>query len=199
MKIAALFLGLLMMLGIADARSQTPPSDSPPDLQIVKYSWSKDRIDWERESPVPAAESYRATTYRIRNERRTGTPLEERSKQANREQEKEPTKPPRYAFTYKLQVNYVGKKTIKEIDWDYVFTDETTGEELGRRQFTSVEKVSPGKRKELVVRASAAPTNRVSVYSLGKDEKAGVVETIVITRLLYDDGTALVLSESNGP
>ncbi len=198
MKIAAILLGIMISIGGSQVLSQEP-LNSPPDLQIVKQSWSKDRINWEGDPLVTPVESYRATTYRIRNERRTGTPLEERSKQVNREEQKESTKPPRYAFTYKLMVNNVGTKTIKEIDWDYIFTDETTGEELGRRQFTSVEKIGPGKRKELVVRASAAPTSRVSVYSLDKNEKGGLVETILITRLLYDDDTAVVLQEIEGP
>lgn len=187
MRFAAVSGALLATIGIAQALAQNPPVNSPPELQIIRHSWSKDRIDWERD--VTPAESYRETTYRIRNERRTGTPLEERDKLTNREAQKEPTKPPRYAFTYKLQVNNGGIKTIKEIDWDYIFTDAISGEELGRRQFTSVEKVKPGKKKELVVRASAAPSSRISIYSLGKDERAGMAEAVVITRLLYDDGT----------
>ena len=197
MKVIVFCVGFLIALGGIDVFAQAITLSSPPDLQIVKYSWSKDRIDWERD--LTPAESYRETTYRIRNERRTGTPLEERDKISNREAQKEQTKPPRYAFTYKLQVNNTGTKTIKEIDWDYIFTDETTGEELGRREFTSVEKIGPGKRKELIVKASAAPASRVSVYSLGKNEKAGMVEKVRITRLLYDDNTSVVLQDTKGP
>lgn len=197
MKVIVFCVGFLIALGGIDVFAQAITLSSPPDLQIVKYSWSKDRIDWERD--LTPAESYRETTYRIRNERRTGTPLEERDKISNREAQKEQTKPPRYAFTYKLKVNNTGTKTIKEIDWDYIFTDETTGEELGRREFTSVEKIGPGKRKELIVKASAAPASRVSVYSLGKNEEAGMVETVRITRLLYDDNTSVVLQDTKGP
>lgn len=29
-------------------RAQTPTTSQPPDLQIVKYNWSKDRIDWDK-------------------------------------------------------------------------------------------------------------------------------------------------------
>ncbi len=199
MKIASVCLGLLIAFAGSDVLAQALPLNTPPNLQIMKHSWSKDRINWEGNPLVTPVESYRETTYRIRNERQIRTPLEERTRQANREGQKQPTEPPRYAFSYKLQVSNVGNKAIKEIDWDYVFTDETTGEEFGRRQFTSVEKVNPGKRKELVVRASAAPTSRVSVYSLGKDERAGLVETIIITRLLYDDDTTWVPPELKRP
>lgn len=81
-------------------------------------------------------------------------------------------------------------RTIKEMDWDYVFTDATTGEELGRREFTSVEKIGGGKRKELSVLLAAPPTQRISVYALGKNERNGLAERVSIVRILYDDGTS---------
>ena len=190
MKLAAFALVLTLAAGAAECFSQDSPVNSPPEFQIVKYSWSKDRIDWEGDPLRTPVESYREMTSRVRTERRQGTALEERLNRATKEELKEPSKPPRYAFGYKLQVNNAGTKTIREIDWDYIFLDEVSGEELGRRQFTSVEKVSPGKRKELVVRASAAPSNRISVYSLGKDEHKGMIEKVLILRLLYDDGTS---------
>jgi hypothetical protein len=196
MRLAVFSIAFMAWLGGFDTFAQTSPSDSPPDLQIVKYSWTKDKIGWERD--VTYTESYREMTTRIRNERRTGSALEERTKQAQREEQK-PAKPPRYAFSYKLQVNNIGSKGITEIDWDYIVTDQTTGEELGRRQFTSVEKVGPGKRKEMIVRVSGSPSNRVSVYSLGKDEHAGLTEKVLITRLLYEDGTTWAIPEIKGP
>jgi hypothetical protein len=195
MRFAVFSIAFIAWLGF-DTSAQTLPSDSPPDLQIVKYSWAKERIGWERD--VTYAENYREMTTRIRNERRTVSALEERTKQAQREEQK-PAKPPRYAFSYKLQVNNGGSKTIQEIDWDYVVIDQTTGEELGRRQFTSVEKVGPGKRKEMIVRVSGSPSNRVSVYSLGKDEHAGLTEKVLITRLLYEDGTTWAIPEIKRP
>ena len=101
-----------------------------------------------------------------------------------------PPKPPRYAFRYKLSIQNAGPKAIKEVDWDYVFTDAATGEELGRREFTSAEEIGPGKRKELSVLVSSPPTQRVSVYTLGKGERDGLVEQVTVVRILYDDDTA---------
>ena len=93
-------------------------------------------------------------------------------------------------FNYKLSVRNTGPKAIKEIDWDYVFTDAATGEELGRREFTSVEKLGPGKRKELSVFVSSAPTQRISVYTLGKKERDGLVEQAIVVRISLRRGTA---------
>ena len=51
--------------------AQTPTMPQTPDLQIVKYSWSKDRIDWEK-SPY----GRRTEISEIRSRR--GSILEER-------------------------------------------------------------------------------------------------------------------------
>ena len=67
----------------------------------------------------------------------------------------------------------VSTKAITEIDWDYVFFDSATGDELGRRQFTSVQNIGPGKQKDLVFPLTTPPTRRISVYSLDKKERSG--------------------------
>ena len=99
------------------------------------------------------------------------------------------TAPPRYAFLYKIALRNNGTKTIKEFDWDYVFFDSATGQELGRRQFTGVEKIGPGKRKELSFLISSPPTHQISVHSLDKKERESLREEVVLVRVLYDDGT----------
>ena len=161
----------------------------PPGIQIIKYSWSKERIAWDNNPFSVPVETFNETRERVRDERRPKSALEERSIRAAKEEEKRPTQPPRYVFHYKILVHNVGAKAIKEIDWDYILTDAVTNEELGRHEFTSVETVGPGKRKELVVRISSPPTRSISVYSLGKGERTGLVEKVAVRRILYDDAT----------
>jgi hypothetical protein len=157
-------------------------------VQIIKYSWYKERIDWEK-NPFGTTEGFfEDVRNRASRERSSGSVFIEKNR---REQQKErSTNPPRYAFSYKLSIYNAGSKAIKEIDWDFVFTDTTTGAELGRRQFTSVEKVGPGKRKELSILVSTPPTKTISVYALGKNERDGLREQVVISRILYADGTS---------
>lgn len=164
-------------------------AQDPPEIQIVKYSWAKERIAWQSNPLIATNENADEVRDRVRNERRPTSPLEERAQKAAKEEQKKPTEPPRYIFNYKLVVQNDSAKTIKEIDWDYLFTDDSTGELLGRREFTSVEKIGAGKKKELSVRVSAAPTQTISVYKLGENEGAGLKQTVVILRILYDDGT----------
>lgn len=182
-----IFLSWLFVFSIA--RAQTPAaSQAAPDVQIIKLSWNKERIDWQL-NPVGSSERGNDVRTRVLTERRRGSPLQVRDDQEQSAENAKPPAPPRYLFTYKLTIHNRGQKAIKEIDWDYIFTDATTGEELGRREFTSVEKVAPGKRKELNVSVSAPPTKKISVYNLGKNEREGLVERVVILRIVFDDNT----------
>ena len=175
----------------AVARGQTPAAPVPsPDLQIVRYNWIKERLNWEKDPFRATVEDVLDIRGRVSTERRTGSALEQRQARDVKAAKTQPTVPPRYVFNYKLSVLNAGPKAIREIHWDYIFRDAATGEELGRRQFTSVEKIGPGKRKDLSVLLSAPPTQRISVNTLGKKEHDGLVEQVIVVRILYDDGTA---------
>jgi hypothetical protein len=103
--------------------------------------------------------------------------------------ENENAPPPRYYFYYRASVKNTSTKAIAELDWDYVFTDAGTGDELDRRQFTSVQNIGPGKQKELTFTIPTPPTRRISVYSLDKKERNGIGEQVVIIRIKYADGS----------
>lgn len=173
----------LVLCAATTAAAQTPaPAEQPAVIQIVKYTWSKERIDWEKN---PFGRPTQISDMRSRR----GSILEERNAREAEKNREKPAEPPRYVFNYKVTVINNAGKAISEIDWDYVFTDSASGEELGRREFTSVEKVGAGKRKELMVVISSPPTRRVSAYTLGKNERDGLAESVEIRRILYDDGT----------
>jgi hypothetical protein len=184
---AAVMLFLFMVAGVGSHARVA--ADDPPDLQVLKYSWAKERIDWERD-PFGGGDASNEARFRVlRDRNRNGSVLRQRQEREVLDESKKPPPPPRYVFSYKVAVQNTGAKTIKEIDWDYVFTDAATGELLGRREFTSVEKIAAGKRKELAILASLPPTRKISVYNLGNDEHAGVTEKAVVVRILYEDGT----------
>ncbi len=62
---------------------------------------------------------------------------------------RQPSGPARYYFIYRASLSNSSTKPIAEIDWDYVFVDSGTGQELSRHQFTSTKTIAPGKSKEL--------------------------------------------------
>jgi hypothetical protein len=130
---------------------------------------------------------------RARNERRVAQGGGERAKrdakadEANLAKQREKN-PPRYYFIYKTKIKNTHTATITQIDWDYVFYERDTENEVGRQQFTSDEHVGPGKEKELTVTITSPPTRTVSVTSLNLEEHDRFSERIVLIRVKYADG-----------
>ena len=173
---------------------------NPPDLVVVKSGWSKERLGWERDPFSGPVENFDEMRVRARNEKRIddakrgGSPEVDRIRRESKAdsailEQRRRKSPPRYGFMYKVTVRNAGTKIIKSLDWDHVFFDPDTKVETGRHQFTSDEKIAPGKQKEFTVFASLPPSQTISVYDLNKQERATVGETIVIVRVLYADGT----------
>jgi len=162
-------------------------------VEVVKASWSKVRIGWERDPFGGPLENFDEMRSRARNERRVAQGGGERAKreakadEANLAKQREKN-PPRYYFIYKTKIKNNHSAAIVQIDWDYVFYERDTDNELGRQQFTSDEQVGPGKTKELTVTIGSPPTRTVSVTSLNLEEHDRFSEKIVLIRVKYADG-----------
>lgn len=162
-------------------------------VEVVKASWSKIRIGWERDPFGGPVENFDEMRSRARNERRVAQGGGERAKRdaraddANLAKQRE-QKPSHYYFIYKTKIKNSDKAAITQLDWDYVFFERDTENELGRQQFTSDEQIEPGKTKELVVTITAPPTRTVSVTSLNLEERKQFSEKIVLVRVQYADG-----------
>lgn len=199
MRTLLLCCAVLTLSGLARAQVPAAGEANQSGVAVEKHSWSKERIGWERDPFGGPVEGFEETRRRRADERRlararvAGNPGEadkiEREIRAEQVIKARPTAPPRYAFLYKLSVHNTGQKAVKELDWDYVFYDAATGQELGRRQFTGVEKIGPGKHKQLSFFAASPPVQRISVHALDRKEREGLRGEAVIVRVLYDDGT----------
>ena len=181
-------LVLFVLLGAAFVSAQEPSG-----VEIVKSSWSKIRIGWERDPFGGPLENFDEMRSRARNERRVATGGGERAKreakadEANLAAQRE-KKPPQYYFIYKTKIKNNHTSAITQIDWDYVFFERGTENEIGRQEFTSDEHVAPGKTKELVVTITSPPTRTVSVTSLNLEERDRLSEKIILVRVKYADG-----------
>jgi len=176
-------------------------SSDAPQLSVLKYSWSKERVGWERDPFSGPVENFDEMRVRSRNEKRiddakkggNSAEISKLERDAKSDQALisaiHKNTPARYGFVYKTSIRNDGTKTVKSIDWDYVFYDLATQEELGRRQFSSFEKIQPGKTKELKFFIPGPPTRTVSVSSLNKTERVNLGEAIVVVRVEYDDGS----------
>lgn len=202
MKPLALVLLLFGAAAWAGANAQSPANtQDQPYLQIVKFSWSKERLGWERDPFGGPVENFDEMRVRSRNEKRIDDAKrggnssdadrikrEAKADSAILEQQRRQS-PPRYGFMYKLSVRNTGAKAIKSFDWDHVFFDPASEVEIGRQQFTGDEKIGPGKQKEFNVFIPAPPSRTVSVDKLIKGERDSIGERIVIMRIRYADGS----------
>jgi uncharacterized protein affecting Mg2+/Co2+ transport len=198
MKLGGALLFLLSLSAISPG--QTPPSNStdPADVAIVKFSWNKERINWEGDPFGGPVENFDDMRVRTRNDRRVevnkGSAEESRIRReakadaANIAIAKQPPRP-RYVFVYELSVKNASAKSIKAIDWDYVFFDTANQAETGRLQISSEEKIAPGKSKGLKVYTSRPPNATVSAHSLNDKERQNMGEQVFIMRIVYSDGS----------
>jgi len=196
MRVLVVLLSFLFIAQVTNA--QTPAS---ADVQLIKFSWSKERLNWERNPFGGPNENFHEMQFRARAEKRVSDAKRTNSPEASKLEKEakadaaivqaanQSSKPPRYYFFYRASVKNVSTKAITEIDWDYVFFDSVTGDELDRRQFTSVHNIGPGKQKELVFQLPSPPTRRISVHALDKKERSGMDERVVIVRVRYADGS----------
>ena len=96
----------------------------------------------------------------------------------------------RYVFVYKVTVKNSSDKAIKSIDWDYIFFERGTENEIGRQEFTSDEKIGPGKTKELSVTITKPPTKTISLTALNNNERGSLDSRVILVRIEYADGTS---------
>jgi hypothetical protein len=193
MRVLLVLLLLLLPGGAVNAQ------DLP--IELVKYSWTKERLNWEGNPFGGPNENFHQMQFRTRSEKRVSDAKRSNSPEVGKLEkeakadaaivanENQNSAPPRYYFMYRASMKNLSTKQIKEIDWDYVFLDAGTGEELGRRQFTSVQNIGPGKQKDLTFTLPTPPTRRVSVYALDKKERLGLTEKVIIVRVTYADGS----------
>jgi len=182
------------------AQGVTTPSDAS-GVEVVRFSWTKERIGWEKDPFGGPIENFDEVRARTRNEKRIEDAKrgnsaeidkikrEARADAANIAAKHKDTRS-RYVFVYKTTVRNLSDKPIKAIDWDYIFLDRGTETEIGRQQFTSEEKISPGKAKELSVVISKPPTKTISLTALNNNERDTLTERVVVVRINYSDGTS---------
>lgn len=193
-------LALLLTIAATVANAQTVSTNSP-GAEVTRFSWSKERIGWERDPFGGPIENFDEVRARTRNEKRiedakrgNSAEIDKIKREAKADaaniaaKHKDP--PSRYVFVYKATVKNSSNKVIKSIDWDYIFLDRGTETETGRQQFTSEEKIAPGKTRELVVTITKPPTHTVSLTALNEKERESLDGHVIIVRIDYADGTS---------
>jgi len=200
MKYFSLAVLLALAATASNAQSVSTSSD-PPGADVTRFSWSKERIGWERDPFGGPIENFDEVRARTRNEKRIEDAKrgnssevdkikrEAKADAANIAAKHKDTRA-RYVFIYKATVKNSGDKAIKSIDWDYIFLDRGSETEIGRQQFTSEEKIGPGKTKDLIVTITKPPTQTISLTALNNNERGSLDGRVILVRIDYADGTS---------
>src|SRR6185503_2244201 len=200
-KFPVVLLSMLVVVSLPSVlNAQDRAVVDAPDVQVLKHSWSKERVGWERDPFAGPIENFDEMRVRTRNEKRIMDAKRGSSGESSKAERDALTDqalisaihkapPARYGFSYKVSFQNSGAKEITAIDWDYVFYDLTNETELGRREFGSEQKIAPGKTKEVKFFIASPPVRRISVQALDKNERAGLGERIELVRVEYADGT----------
>jgi len=173
-------LALLLSLGLLT------PQQSLPDVQVVKFGWDKQIVGWERDPFQRPIESHQDMQRQSNPQRREGP---RRTVDADATIKSHQKAPAHAAFRYKLTLKNAGTRTIKSVDWDYLFYDAPGGQVIGVHQFTSEEEIRPGKRKQLIVMTEQPPAQIVSAGKAADKELRSATGQVIIRRIEYEDGS----------
>ncbi len=198
MKARALLLSLLICAGSAAAGLPRQGAASA-GVEVLKFSWTRERIR-QRPSMAPLASPdelvrqsrSEAQLSAARNAANRGAAGRAETQIKNHEDataKARQTAPPEDGYRYTVKLRNDGGKTVKSIDWDYLFIDSATGREVARHQFTSDDTVKPGKTKEVSVLYLTPPVKTVSAKALGKKDTMPFQERVELVRILYSDGS----------
>lgn len=190
---------LLALIMICVATPAVLAQDSGSGIVVLKFSWDKERI-----RPRPSLTSLASQDELIQQSQRqqqlaAAKNVGDRGKVAKLETQisnhqkatakASQTELPRDGYKYKVTLKNEGMKTVKSIDWDYLFLDPITQHELARHQFTSDETIKPGKDKEVSVLYLTPPVKLVTARMLNKKDLP-FTEQVVVARIQYSDGSS---------
>ena len=180
-------LALLLSLSfLAPLQSPPPAQQSLPGIQVLKFGWDKQVVGWERDPFQRPIESHQDMQRQSNPQRRESPRRTVDADATIRSHQKDPA---RTAFRYKLTLKNAGAKTIKSVDWDYLFFDAPGGQVIGVHQFTSEELIRPGKSKQLMVMTQEPPARVVSAGKAADKELRSATGQVIVRRITYEDGS----------
>jgi hypothetical protein len=94
-------------------------------------------------------------------------------------------------FVYQIRLRNDGERTVKYIEWDYVFLDPATREEVGRHSFISTTDLRPSQTSNISVKRVSPPARTVRAVSEERNANS-YTEFVVINRVRFADGSQWV-------
>lgn len=189
---------LLMLFVFGSASSLSLAQDAGSDLTVLKFSWEKETIRRRASMASIASQDElvqqsqrdrQLAAARNNNDRLASTRIERENEMRDQANAKANQGRSIDGYRYKVTLRNDGTKTIKSVDWDYVFIDQAAQQLVARHQFTSDETIKPGKTKEVYVLYLVPPVRSVSAERLASKEPLPYAEYVVIARVKFSDGS----------
>jgi hypothetical protein len=195
----ALRLAILLTLLTGTAAGQGPSTNSTaPDVAVLKVSWRRvepinpklndtrviANVDSGARTAVNTARTNEANSIRQSG----GNPPPPALLAYPATPDQPPVMRPWSGFIYEFTVRNTGTKTIRQVVFDYSFTDPRTQQTVGRRQYKSKVKIHPGLTGKLVVRTSSPPRGTIDARQ-GANQPDQTPDQVVIQKIKYADGS----------
>ena len=191
-----IWLTLLFPLFSLSAQTQSTPA---PELQIVRFAWSKYEpgslgletgVSKAGDRNSPDTSKIDAQLDVLRNNNKEAAAELEKQKQVQLQKERsrlhtEMNPLHGKGYKYTLEVKNTAPKQVAELFWDYVFTDLRTQQETLRYHFASKVKLKAGGAAKLTIYSTAAPLLVVEAKQSGQSKS----EQVIIKRIVYADGS----------
>jgi hypothetical protein len=169
-----LFLSLILFSATACFAQDNQKNNTPPGVAIRKCKW-------EKVGPAPVIDSAMKAES---DSPGGGTSDPNVPAQASGVRERDTQ-----FFVYSVELANEGPKPIKAVLWDYIISDSSTNEELGRHNFISFEKVARNGSRTLRVKSRVSPSRIVTVQDSPPPGNSTVLDRVLLKCVLYDDGT----------
>jgi hypothetical protein len=91
-------------------------------------------------------------------------------------------------YLYKAKVKNTGVKDIRTVRWQYLLSDQATGEVVGTHSFTTPVNLRAGKSLDLIGKSRTAPSRVIDAKYSEKDLRGKYRERVVIDGIEYADG-----------
>lgn len=205
---ALLLLPVLLMIVSATQNPSSPPDGS--SVVVLGSQWSKSRQALERLEPIattapamiPENKNY-SRNARVNNPVGARDPNEDTIDGRHAALEKitqearTPSSRPVDGYAYRAKIQNASTKVIEIVFWEYQFIDPANPATMSRRQFLCGVKINPAKDKELQAFSLSAPSDVISVQTLGNRSENAFQERVLINRVEYTDGTIWQRKEWN--
>jgi hypothetical protein len=196
-----LLLPCLLVPGLAYSQTSGPVDESKSPIVIVSAGWLRDKRSGDQavQSLTPAAAPTRADK-NFERQKRVNDPigvrdpnadsLDTRGSELDRIVQQSRQSPPVNGYTYQLTVQNKSAKVIRNIFWEYEFTQVGNTGNVTHRKFMCGSDLKPDRQRDLEIFSLVGPSEVVNVKTLDKGAADKYRAAVFINRVEYADGTA---------